>query len=90
MKLNKIKYTVLACAALAVGATSCVGDLDITPKDPSKRTDLTNGLEYYNYFAQIYAGLTIAGVNNNSDISVDDGGAGVEPPGTLYRRGFHR
>lgn len=77
MKLNKIKYTVLACAAMAVGATSCVGDLDITPKDPSKSTDLTSGLQYYGAFADLYAALTISGINGGSDISVDDPGAGV-------------
>ena len=87
MIINKIKSISIACVAtFALGAsvTSCVDDLDVTPKNPSNLTDLTNGDEYYQFLAQVYGGLTLSGVNGGSDITVDDPGAGV------YRRGFHR
>lgn len=63
--------------ALSFGATSCVGDLDVEPQNPSNLTTLTTGEQYYQTFVQCYSGLVIAGVNDQSDISVDDGGAGV-------------
>lgn len=77
MNFKKISYAALGCMALTIGATSCVDDLDVTPKNPSNITNLTSGEQYYQNFVQVYSGLAIAGVNDNSDISVDDGGAGV-------------
>ena len=77
MNFKKLTYAAAGCMALLGGATSCVGDLDVTPKNPSNVTALTTGAQYYQSFAQVYSGLAIAGVNDQSDISVDDGGAGV-------------
>lgn len=77
MNFKKISYAAAGCLALAIGATSCVSDLDVEPKNPSNVTSLTSGEQYYQTFVQLYSGLVIAGVNDNSDISVDDGGAGV-------------
>lgn len=77
MNFKKLSYTALGCLALSFGATSCVDDLDVTPKNPSNITGLTSGEEYYQQLAQIYSGLVIAGVNDQSDIAVDDPGAGV-------------
>ncbi len=77
MNFKKLTYAAAGCMALLGCATSCVGDLDVTPKNPSNVTALTTGAQYYQSFAQVYSGLAIAGVNDQSDISVDDGGAGV-------------
>lgn len=77
MNLKQITYAVIASMALSTGLSSCVSDLDVEPKNPSNKTELTSGEQYYQLFAQVYSGLVIAGVNDQSDISVDDGGAGV-------------
>ena len=80
MIIKNIKHISVAFAAvLALGTTvtSCVDDLDVTPKNPSNLTDLTNGDQYYQFLAQVYGGLTLSGVNGGSDITVDDPGAGV-------------
>ena len=77
MNFKKISFAALGCMVLSIGATSCVDDLDVTPKNPSNKTELTTGEEYWQSFAQVYSGLVIAGVNDKSDITVDDGGAGV-------------
>ncbi len=77
MIFDKIKYTAIACAALALGATSCVDDLNVEPKDPSTITSLESGEQYYQFMAQLYGGLVLSGVNGESDITVDDPGAGV-------------
>ncbi len=77
MNFKKISYAALCCLLLSLGATSCVDDLELSPKNPSNITDLRSGEQYYQNFAQVYSGLVIAGVNNHSDISVDDPGAGV-------------
>lgn len=77
MNFKNISRAAIGCMVLSLGATSCVGDLDVEPKNPSNTTTLTSGQQYYQTFAQLYSGLVIAGVNDKSDISVDDGGAGV-------------
>ena len=77
MTFKKFKYTAIACAALAIGATSCVDDINVEPKDPSTMTTLTDGKEYYQFLAQVYGGLVLSGVDGGSDITVDDPGAGV-------------
>lgn len=77
MNFKNIYRTALGCAAIAIAATSCVDDLNVDPKNPSNITDLTSGEQYYQSFAQVYSGLVISGVNDQSDITVDDGGAGV-------------
>lgn len=71
------KYLAIGCVALGMSVTSCVNDLDLTPDDPNKATDLTTAEEYYGFLAQCYSGLVLSGINGGSDITVDDGGAGV-------------
>lgn len=73
------KYLMMGGMALGMcaGITSCVGDLDVTPDDPNKKLELTTPDEWHSYFAQLYAGLVLSGINGGSDISVDDPGAGV-------------
>lgn len=77
MKIKKLSYAAIGCMGLMTMTASCVNDLNVEPKSPDKVTALTNGQEYWQTFADLYAGLVIAGVNNSSDIAVDDGGAGV-------------
>lgn len=77
MIINKLKYTAIACVALGMGLSSCVDDLNVDPKNPSQLTTLTSGEQYYQVLAQVYGGLVLSGVNGGSDITVDDGGAGV-------------
>lgn len=74
MKISK--YIAAGLVALGMGASSCT-NLELTPNDPNIQTSITSAEQYYGMFAQLYAGLVIAGVNNNSDISVEDGGAGT-------------
>lgn len=77
MILNKFKYTAAVCVAMSIGFSSCVDDLNVEPKNPANATELTDGSQYYSLFSQVYAGLVLSGVNGGSDITVDDGGAGV-------------
>ena len=77
MIFKTLKYTAIACTALMLGATSCTDDLNVDPKDPSTIMTLEDGNEYYQFLAQVYGGLVLSGVNGSSDITVDDGGAGV-------------
>lgn len=71
------KYLAIGCVALGMSVTSCVNDLDVTPDDPNKATELVSADEYYGFLAQCYSGLVLSGINGGSDITVDDGGAGV-------------
>lgn len=71
------KYLAIGCVALGMSVTSCVNDLDLTPDDPNKATELVGADEYYGFLAQCYSGLVLSGINGGSDITVDDGGAGV-------------
>lgn len=71
------KYLAIGCVALGMSVTSCVNDLDVTPDDPNKATELVGADEYYGFLAQCYSGLVLSGINGGSDITVDDGGAGV-------------
>ena len=71
------KYLAIGCVALGMSVSSCTGDLDVTPDDPNNATELTTADEYYGFLAQCYSGLVLSGINGGSDITVDDGGAGV-------------
>lgn len=55
-----------------VGLTSCVGDLDVKPTNPTQMTELTTKEQYIGLIMRAYGGLVMEG-----GISVDDGGAGV-------------
>ncbi|MBD5194302.1 MAG: RagB/SusD family nutrient uptake outer membrane protein [Bacteroidales bacterium] len=69
---NKIFLT-LGVAASAFGLSSCVGDLDMQPVDPSEITDVSNNMD--EVFADIYLNFATSGANGNSPVhTLDDGG----------------
>ncbi|MDE6236073.1 MAG: RagB/SusD family nutrient uptake outer membrane protein [Muribaculaceae bacterium] len=69
--LNKI-FLSLGIAGAAFGLSSCVGDLDLEPRDPSENTDVTNDIDAV--FADIYMNFATYGANGNSPVSGFDGG----------------
>ncbi len=71
------KYLALGCVAIGLSMSSCTDDLNVEPDDPNKKTELVNASEYYGFLAQVYSGLVLQGIDGGSDITVDDGGAGV-------------
>ena len=70
MKISK--YLLIGGAALSMGLTSCVGDLNVEPTNPNDKTELTSKDEYIGLIMRAYGGLVMEG-----GISVSDGGAGV-------------
>ena len=57
MKLNKFKYFIPAAAlTLTAGLSSCVGDLDVTPIDPS--TTMT--VDEAGLYTKCYANMAFA------------------------------
>lgn len=69
--LNKFFLTAGFAAGL-FGLSSCVGDLDRTPRDPSEITDVSNDID--RVFADIYLQFATYGANGNSPVSGFDGG----------------
>ena len=72
----------LGGVALSLGmfASSCVGDLDLEPIDPSKTSADTSSMEFIeNSFAQCYANLGFCSTTGpgESNLSVPDAGASV-------------
>ncbi len=61
-----------AAVLLTVGLSSCVGDLDVTPIDPNKRTEV----DPVALFNQCYANLSIEGLDGpgKSTVTADDPG----------------
>lgn len=61
-----------AAMLLTVGLSSCIGDLDVTPIDPNKKTDL----DPVALFNQCYANLSIEGLEGpgKSTVTADDPG----------------
>ena len=61
-----------AAMLLTVGLSSCIGDLDVTPIDPNKRTEL----DPVALFNQCYANLSIEGLEGpgKSTVTADDPG----------------
>lgn len=59
MKLNK--YLLMGVAALGLGATSCVGDLDLEPIDPNFVTDTSSEEFYENALGECYSILAVSG-----------------------------
>ncbi len=87
MKSYKTKIFSVLCAAMAVGATSCVGDLDLMPNDPNTITagNLTPE-QYEAVLAKCYSGMAVSGQygpDGASDISGLDGGT------SQYTRGIY-
>lgn len=70
MKLNK--FIVAGCIALMGVSTSCVGDLDLQPDDPNKKTELTTVDEWDGFLARLYGNFY-----RDDVISTSDGGAGT-------------
>ncbi len=69
--LNKI-FLSLGIAGAAFGFSSCVGDLDLDPRDPSEKTDVSNEMDAV--FADIYLNFSTYGANGNSPVQEFDGG----------------
>ncbi|MDE6271762.1 MAG: RagB/SusD family nutrient uptake outer membrane protein [Muribaculaceae bacterium] len=69
--LNKI-FLSLGIAGAAFGFSSCVGDLDLQPRDPSENTDVSNDMD--RVFADIYLQFSTYGANGSSPVSGFDGG----------------
>ena len=69
--LNKIFFS-LGIAGAAFGMSSCVGDLDLQPRDPSENTDVTSDIDAV--FADIYLNFSTYGANGSSPVSGFDGG----------------
>lgn len=87
MKSYKTKIFSVLCAAMALGATSCVGDLDLMPNDPNTITagNLTPE-QYEAVLAKCYSGMAVSGQygpDGASDISGLDGGT------SQYTRGIY-
>lgn len=70
MKISK--YIFFGGAIASMVLSSCVGDLDVKPENPTTKTELTTKEEYLGVLARAYGGLVLEG-----GITVDDGGAGV-------------
>ncbi len=66
------KYIVAGCIALMGMTTSCVGDLDLGPNDPNKKTGLTTVDEWDGFLGRLYGNLY-----RDDVISTSDGGAGT-------------
>ncbi len=87
MKSYKNKIFTVLCATMALGATSCVGDLDLMPNDPNTTTagNLTEE-QYEGVLAKCYSGMAVSGQygpDGGSDISGLDGGT------SQYTRGIY-
>lgn len=73
MELNKFKYILPVALGLTTGLSSCVGDLDVTPIDPS--TTMT--VDEPGLYTKCYANMALAGnsgANGDCDIDGLDGG----------------
>ncbi|MDE6329377.1 MAG: RagB/SusD family nutrient uptake outer membrane protein [Muribaculaceae bacterium] len=69
--INKFLLSV-GIAASAFGLTSCVGDLDLAPRDPSEITNVSDDMD--RVFADLYLQFATYGANGNSPVSGFDGG----------------
>lgn len=81
--MKKFRYIAMtACATLALGLSSCTGDLDVTPIDPNTvlPQDVLSSQDAFNQLlAKCYQGLassSSSGENGGPDISGVDGGYG--------------
>lgn len=77
--MKTLKY-IIGAFVLAVGLNACVGDLDVTPIDPSMNTAdkaLQTEADYFALLAQCYTGFATSGSygpNGANNISGIDGG----------------
>ena len=68
---NKI-FISLGVAASAIGFSSCVNDLDLSPIDPSQKTDVSKDMDAV--FSDIYLQFATFGANGSSPVMDFDGG----------------
>ena len=77
--MKTLKY-IIGAFVFAAGLTACVGDLDVTPIDPSVNTAdkaFTSEDDFVSFLAQCYAGFTHSGSygpNGDNNIKNVDGG----------------
>ena len=69
--INKIFMT-LGVAATALGFSSCVNDLDMSPVDPNVKTDVSKDMDAV--FSDIYLNFATFGANGDSPVKDFDGG----------------
>lgn len=62
----------LGVAATTLGFSSCVNDLDLSPIDPSSKTDVSKDMDAV--FADVYLNFATFGPNGNSPVKDYDGG----------------
>ena len=72
INMKMTKYIVGLAITLMMGATSCVGDLNLKPDDPNQKLALDSREEYLALLARAYAGLEVAG-----GIDVAEDGMGI-------------
>lgn len=79
MKFNK--YILFGVAAIGLGLTSCVGDLDLEPNDPNLVN--TNDPNFAaNSLAMCYSGIAVSGINGPGSSYVQ----GLDPGTSAYLR----
>ena len=69
--INKI-FLSLGVAATAFGFSSCVGDLDLEPTNPTDITDVSGDMD--RVFADLYLSFATYGANGNTPVQDFDGG----------------
>ncbi|MDE7108993.1 MAG: RagB/SusD family nutrient uptake outer membrane protein [Muribaculaceae bacterium] len=72
MKNLKNIFLGLGVAASLIGLPSCVGDLDLQPRDPNENTDVSNDVDAV--LADIYLNFSTYGANGTSPVGGFDGG----------------
>lgn len=70
MKISK--KIAIGALSFTLGMTSCVGDLNVEPENPTTKTELTSKDDYLGVLARVYGGLVFTG-----GVSVNDEGRAV-------------
>lgn len=70
MKISK--YIAIGALTLTLGLSSCVGDLNVDPENPTTKTELSSKEDYLGVLARVYGGLVFTG-----GVSVNDEGRAV-------------
>lgn len=71
--INKI-FMSLGVAAVTLGFSSCVNDLDLTPTNPNDIVSVTDDMD--RVFADIYLNFSTQGANGSTPVNGYDGGMG--------------
>lgn len=66
------KYILAGALFATMGMTSCVGDLNVDPENPTTKTELNSREDYLGVLARAYGGLVFEG-----GVDVNDGGRAV-------------